>query len=294
MEILKPMTISDAMLTSNVTITETLWTAGTYTIGTKRYKGTLYYEVIVASTSDDPEVGVLAVPPTWANIGSINKWAMFNDTVQDQTTRASNIDVTLVVPSVITTVALLNVEALTALVTMTDDTEGLVYSQSIDLADIGVIDWWEYYFLAYEYLSDVIFSGLPAYTGADVRVLLTQTAGTAKCGELVIGATRFIGTTQFGTSVGIIDYSKKTTDDLGRFVITPKAFSKRIDFDLDLDTSAVSSVQRYLTSVRTTPCVFIGDPVTEAVIVYGFFKNFNIILSNPASAACSIQVEGLI
>lgn len=293
MEILVPIQITNGMLTSNVTITETLWTAGTYTLGQQRYKGTKLYEVIVASTTDDPEVGVIATVPTWKDIGSINKWKMFNETVQDQTVRASPIDVTIVVPSVITTVALINIECFNVTVTMTDTIDGLVYSQSQDMADIGVIDWWEYFFLSYEYLSDTIFSGLPAYTNAQTRVVLTQASGNAKCGELVLGVSRFIGTTQFGTSVGIIDYSKKATDDLGRFVITPKAFSKRVDFDLDLDTPVVSSVQRFLTSIRTSPCVFIGDPVTEAVIVYGFYKNFSIVLSNPASAGCTLQVEGL-
>lgn len=293
MEILNPMTVTDAMLTSNITITETIWSAGTYTVGTQRYKGTTLYEVIVASTSDDPEVGVLADPPTWSNIGSINKWKMFNEIVGDQSTRSTPIEVTIVPTSVCNMVALINIEASSVAITVTDDVDGLVYSESQDTSYIGVIDWWEYYFLPYDSLTDMIFTDLPSYIGADIKVTITQTGGTAKCGELVLGQSKFIGYTQFGTSLGIIDYSKKETDSLGRFIITPKAFSKRIDFDLDLDTNAVSAVQKYLSDNRTRPMVWIGDPVVPATIVYGFFKNFSIVLSNPASAGCTIQVEGL-
>ena len=293
MEILNPITITDGMLTSNITITETAWTAGTYSLGTQRYKGTILYQVIVTSTSDDPAVGVLADPPTWSNIGSINKWKMFNEIVGDQSSRATPIDVTIVSPSVVTSLALINIEASSVSVTVTDPIDGLVFSETKATADIGVIDWWEYFFLPYESLGDMIFTGLPSYSNANTRVVITQAGGTAKCGELVLGQSKFIGYTQFGTSVGIIDYSKKETDALGRFIISPKAFSKRIDFDIDLDTNAVSSVQKYLADNRTRPMVWIGDPVTPATIVYGFFKNFSIVLSNPASAACTIQVEGL-
>jgi hypothetical protein len=293
MEILNPMTVTDAMLTSNISITETVWSAGTYTIGTQRYKGTILYEVIVASTSDDPEVGVLADPPTWESLGSINKWKMFNEIVGDQSSRSTPIEVTVVPTSVCNMAALINIQASSVQITVTDDVDGLVYDTTKDTADIGIIDWWEYFFLPYETLTDMIFTDLPSYIGADIKVTITQTGGTALCGELVLGQSRFIGWTQFGTSLGIIDYSKKTTDDLGRFIITPKAFSKRIDFDLDIDTNAVSSVQKYLSDNRTRPLVWVGDPVVPATIVYGFFRNFNIVLSNPASAGCSIQVEGL-
>ncbi len=293
MEILNPITVTDAMLTSNISITETIWSAGTYALNTERYKGTTLYKVIVASTSDDPEVGVLADPPTWSNIGSINKWKMFNEVVGDQSTRSTPIEVTIVPTSVCNMVALINIEASSVAITVTDDVDGIVYSQTKDTADIGVIDWWQYFFLPYEALTDMIFTDLPSYIGADIKVTITQTGGTAKCGELVLGQSKFIGYTQFGTSVGIIDYSKKETDSLGRFIITPKAFSKRIDFDIDLDTNAVSSVQKYLSEIRTRPMVWVGDPVVPATIVYGFFKNFSIVLSNPASAGCTIQVEGL-
>jgi len=293
MEILNPITVLDAMLTTNVSITETAWTAGTYALGTQRYITHTLYEVIVASTSDSPTDGIIAVPPTWADIGSINRWKMFNEIVGDQTTNSSTIDVTVEVPTACNMVAAINIEATTVAVTVTDPVEGLVFSETRNTADIGVLDWWEYYFLTYESLTDMIFSNLPSYPLADIRVVLSLPTGTAKCGELVIGQSRFIGYTQYGTTVGIIDYSKKETDSLGRFIISQKAFSKRVDFDLDLDVNAVSAVQTYLAQNRSRPMVWVGDPIVPAVIVYGFFRNFSIVFSNAVSAACTIQVEGL-
>jgi uncharacterized protein (DUF2141 family) len=52
-------------------------------------------------------------------------------------------------------------------------------------------------------------------------------------------------------------------------------------------------VQKALADIRTTPTVFIGDPNRPETIVYGFYRNFNIVLSTPSISDCTIEVEGL-
>jgi hypothetical protein len=294
MKVIKPVAIGTGDLTTNVTITETVWSAGTYTLGQKRYEGITLYEVAVASTTTQPSVGVLADPPEWTDIGAINRWKMFDGKVGTQTTNTNSIDVTIAPSEIVNSLAMLNIEAKEMLVTVTDSVDGEVYRKELDLADIGVLDWWEYFFLAYEYISDVTLTDLPSYSGADINVVLDNTGGTAKFGELVAGTSQYLGEAQFGSSVGILDYSRKTTDDAGIITIQPRAFSKRIDFDIVLDTTTVSAVQRFLAKYRSDALVWIGDDNIEAMIVYGFYRNFSIVLSNPTVSACSIQVEGLI
>jgi hypothetical protein len=116
----------------------------------------------------------------------------------------------------------------------------------------------------------------------------------AKIGELVIGKQRTIGVSNFGTSVSIIDYSVKSTDDFGNTVITTRAYSKRADYDVTVETAAVAAVQKALADIRTTPTVFIGDEDRPETVVYGFYKQFNIVLSTPSISDCSIEVEGLV
>jgi hypothetical protein len=100
MKIVTPQPITSATLTaSNVAITETLWTAGTYTLGQERYVGTRLYRVIVASTTDNPTVGVTLTPPSWQDIGAINRFKMFDDVISTQTTRTGTIVVTVDPPS---------------------------------------------------------------------------------------------------------------------------------------------------------------------------------------------------
>jgi hypothetical protein len=294
MRVINPVTIGVGDLTSNVNITDTAWSAGTYTLGQKRYEGTTLYEVAVASTTTQPSVGVLLDPPEWTDLGAINRWKMFDEKVGTQTTNTTSIDVTLAPAAVVNAVALLNIEAKEALITVTDSVDGEVYRREIDLADIGVADWWEYFFLTYDYVSDVTLTDLPSYSGADINVVLTNTGGTVKFGELVCGISQYLGEVQFGSSVGILDFSRKSTDDAGIVTVEQRAYSKRIDFDIVIDTPTVSAVQRFLAKNRSTALVWIGDDNIEAMIVYGFYRNFSIVLSNPTVSSCAIQVEGLI
>jgi hypothetical protein len=295
MQVIIPVTLSPSDVTTNVSITETEWTAGTYNTGVERYKGTTLYRVIASpSTSDDPTVGVLADPPTWESLGAINQWAMFDGVVGTQTSRATPIDVTINTTSVTNAIALLNISAQELLITVTDSVDGEVYRKEMELADIGVPDWWEYFFLPYDYIQDISFTDLPSYNNVDINVVLTLTGGTAKCGELIVGLARNIGTTQYGTTVGLLDYSKKTSDDFGNFIVQERSFSKRVDFDVIVETTDVSMLQKLFAQYRSTPLLWIGDSTIEATIIYGFYRNFAVVLSNPSLSALNITVEGLI
>jgi hypothetical protein len=56
----------------------------------------------------------------------------------------------------------------------------------------------------------------------------------------------------------------------------------------------VSAVQKLLADIRTTPTVFIGEDDKPETVVYGFYKQFNIVISTPSISDCSIEVEGLV
>jgi hypothetical protein len=280
---------------SNVTITETLWTAGTYTLGQERYVGTRLYKVLVASTTDNPTVGVTLTPPSWQDIGAINRFKMFDQVVNTQTTRTGLIDVSILPGTIINALAMFDLDGVSTTITMTDPIEGVVFTETKSLQDNTIIiDWYSYFFESITTVSDVVFLGLPAYGGATTRIQVDAGASTAAIGEVVIGKQRNLGVTNFGTSVSILDYSRKETDEFGNTVVETRPFSKRADFDVTVETGAVAAVQKALADIRTTPTVFIGDEDRAETIVYGFYRGFNIVISTPSISDCSIEVEGLI
>jgi len=297
MRIVTPQPITPTVLTaSNVAITETLWTAGTYTTGTQRYEGTTLYEVIASpSTTDQPSVGVALTVPTWKVISAINRYKMFDNVISTQTSRTGTIVVTVLPAQVTNAVAFFGLVGNTINVTMTDPIEGSVYNQTKSLQDNTFItDWYTYFFEGFYQKEDAVFADLPSYTNASITVTIDAGASTAKCGEMVMGRQQTLGVSNFGTSVSIQDYSIKTTDDFGNVVIQQRGFAKRADYDVTVETPLVSAVQKLLADIRTTPTVFIGEDDKPETVVYGFYKQFNIVISTPSISDCSIEVEGLV
>lgn len=297
MRIVTPQQVTPTTLTaSNVSITETAWTAGTYPTGTQRYVGTTLYQVVATpSTADEPTVGAAKDPQTWTVVGAINRYKMFDSVISSQTTRSGTIVVTIDPGQIVNAVAFFGLAGNTVQVVMNDPAEGVVYNQTKSLQDNTLIaDWYAYFFEGIYQLSDVVFDDLPSYLNATVTATIDAGAGTATCGEMVIGRQQSLGVANFGTSVSIQDYSVKTTDAFGNIVVQQRAFSKRADYDVTVETSRVATVQKLLADIRTTPTVFIGQQDKPETVVYGFYKSFNIVIANPSISDCSIEVEGLI
>lgn len=297
MIIVQPVTITPAILTaSNVPENDApVWTAGTYALGIQRIYEHRVYEVIVASTSDRPDVGAAAIPPTWLDLGATNRFKMFDGIIGTQTIEQFEIDVSVLPNTVINSAAFFGLFGNLITLIMTDPIEGEVYNQSRSLQDNTlVVDWYPYFFDEISFLPDMVFLDLPSFGSASLRAIIDGGASDAKVGEMIIGRQRDIGVTNFGTSVSIVDFSVKNTDEFGNIIITTRAFSKRAEYDVTINTNAVASVQKSLADIRTTPTVFVGDQNRAETVVYGFYKKFNIVLSTPSVSDCSIEVEGLV
>ena len=292
-----PILINDSNMTNNITITETLWTAGTYTLGAKRYKADTYieYEVIVASTSDEPVFGTQQDPPTWKKVGVINKYRMFDGLYATQSSRTSPIEVVVESGSnFINAVAVLGIsDAEFINISVEDTLLGVVYDKTVQLIDNSeVVDWWNFFYSPYELKTEIVFIDLPFYNNVTVTVTLTG-EDVVKCGEILMGRVFSLGQTQLYSGLGIVDFSKKERDDEGNFSLEERTYVKRIDYDVQVDRNRVASVNNFLTKYRATPTVWIGEESAEETIIYGFFRDFEIVLSSPTICECNISVEGL-
>jgi hypothetical protein len=297
MKIVPPLAVTTSNLTaSNVAITETAWTAGTYAEGVQRYVGTTLYEVIVhPHTSDSPTVGVAAIPPTWAVVGSINRFKMFDFTIGQKTSRASPITVTITPGEVVNTIALFElVNATSIRVQVIDPVAGTVYDQTRTLADYtGITDWYSYFFDPYILAADAVFDDLPAYISAAITVTISG-SGTVEVGELVIGRSREYGSTAINTRLGIEDFSRKERDEFGNFNIVERRFAKLHGFDVLLANNEVNAIFGALSAARATATLYIGGSDFAETYALGFFRDFTILRSGPITSELSIEIEGLV
>lgn len=269
------------------------WSAGTYTLGTRRLFNRKVYEVIVASTTDQPDTGAALTVPSWLLIGSENRYKMFDNTISTQTVQATSIEAAVTPGGIVNAVAFFGLSGNRVTVTVDDLTEGVVYDTTKSLQDYtAIVDWYAYFFEDIVQRTDIVFLDLPSYGSATLGFTVEGVA--AECGEVVFGRQKILGVSNYGTGISIQDYSVKSRDDFGNTIITQRAFSKRADYDVTVETAAVSAVQKALADIRTTPTVFVGEETKAETVIYGFYRSFSIVLSNPSVSDCTIEVEGLV
>ncbi|MGS0941020.1 hypothetical protein ACVA51_10670 [Pseudomonas luteola] len=306
MKVINPLDITDAMLiSSNVPENDyPAWsTSSSYTVASGSTAGSRVldshriWEYIGASAGNtiaSPSTDK-STPAKWAFVSYDNRWAMFDQVVGTQTVQEGTIDVTIRPNAIVNSVAFFGLQGTSVTVTMSDDVDGQVYNRTIQLTDTDVSDWYEYFFEPIGAgRQDFVLFDLPSYGAATLRIVVNSPNGTAKLGLAALGTLKTLGWANYGSSVGITDYSRKDVDNFGHYTIVERAFSKRADFDVTIDTSDVSMVQRFLAKIRTKPVVWIGSENMEATILYGFYKDFSEVISNPSISQCSISVEALV
>jgi len=310
MRVVKPVIIDEADLTSNVAIDDfTEWASGTtYAEGDKvRISSELgtWESLENSNTGSNPMTtdNRVSESPSWLYLGRVNRWKMFDEYLQSQTENAEEIDVTIAAQQISDSLVLMEVEAFEVEVTVTHAVEGIVYNETYAMADYLVDDYYEYFFEPYLEFSDLkvvdMMSdlALPPYDEVDIRVQIREDGATVKCGKLVLGYGFDIGQTKYGPRLSIIDYSKKITDEFGRTYMSVGAFARRSQIDLHVKNDRVDWLYRRLADLRAQPLVWIGDPRDggfSSMSVYGFYRDFEIIIPGPAMSSCSLEIEGMI
>jgi len=230
----------------------------------------------------------------WLDRGNTNRWRMFDSSVTSQTSNTTSIALQFAAVGRIDSVALLNVSAATAQITMTDATDGVVYNKTITLtSDGGITDWYAWFFDPIERTSDLVVTDMPPYANATINVTLTDTGNTVLCGACVLGQVKEVGDVEVGVRTGIQDYSVKTQDSFGNYTILERAFRKTLNFTLWIDPADVDPLQKLLATYRATPIIYIASDDYQSAIVYGFYKDFSIDIAYTNKSVCTLSLEGL-
>lgn len=134
-------------------------------------------------------------------------------------------------------------------------------------------------------------------TTYDVTARLVDPTREVSIGELVVGNYSQLGTTEYGLTAGITDYSVKETNEFGTVSFVRRGFSKRISANIFLDNSDINYVLRNLYSLRAQPTLWVmtdDDQYSSAAVVFGYYRDFSLVIPYPTSSMCSIEIEGLV
>lgn len=296
--VLEPLQVVDSMLIAT-DVPEAdygVWSSGTtYAVGQRCILTTgvhKVYESLVAANINHPPA---TSPDQWAVVGPTNRWALFDRSNSTQTVKPSSMSFQLRPPGSINTLALLNLTGATSVrVRMIHATYGTVYDKTYSLASLPAdTGWWSWFFDARTAPSLMLALDLPGLQGCDLYVDITGTTELA-VGVLLIGQARGFGMGMLsGAKAGIQDYSRKETDDFGNTVLVQRAFAKRLDLSVPILAEQTDDVADLLARLRATPCLWVGLSSRGITVLYGFYKEFEIVLTNGRISECSLQLEGL-
>lgn len=301
MKIIRPLTITESMVqSSNAVEAYPAWVSTTtYALGAKVRRGSSVYESIQASnTNKDPAVELT----WWLRLGPTNKMAMFDGQLINQTTATDEVIVHLKPELITGSIAVIGVTGLFVTVKVRDGSVSnpVVYESTASLQGDESSSWYQYFFddplLSSLIRTQAIFRGIPPLGDPYIEIRAWG-VGPVAIGELILGRELYLGQTQYGLQSGIIDYSKKDTDEFGNTTFVPRAFSKRIEAEVWVPRLDINRVHRILQDARATPMVWIASDAPEydgSAVVYGFYKDFSTQIAYPSYSVLSLEIEGLI
>jgi hypothetical protein len=242
-----------------------------------RYRGgseihKVYESLIDSNTGNFPPSDVLAAIPKWLTISSTNKWKVFDGKTTDQMIKVSPA-VYVITPGVaFNSMALLNLDA----TSVTIDVDDPAYSEVVDTG-----------------ATDIVVLNLSGDADSILTITMTNSVGSVKCGEIILGNYTSLGTFRPIPTVGIVSYSTKTQDVFGNYTILSRSFSKRMSCQIQIQNTSLDSIYNLLVGYRDIPLVWIGSNLYSCTIIYGFYKDFSIVISSIKISDCNLEVEGL-
>ncbi|UAK25868.1 fibronectin type III domain-containing protein [Sphingomonas nostoxanthinifaciens] len=277
MKFVPPVQIADAALVAS-SLPETdyaEWSAAaTYAAGDRVIKAAthrVYESAAGANKGNDPAaVGSAA----WTDMGPTNRWAMFVPTAGMASIAAGALSVTVAPGAAIDTLALLDTVAATARVQVSVG-GAVAFDQTYPVVD-----------------AVVTLEGLPAPAGAQITVTADGFA-TNSVGALLLGTAVDLGVTETNPTIGITDYSKRTTDDYGVTTVVERAWAKTLSTNVQVATSRVDLLQRTIAAVRAEPVLWIAEQSYAVLTLFGFFSDFSLDLQLNDYSICSLTIQGL-
>jgi hypothetical protein len=102
-----------------------------------------------------------------------------------------------------------------------------------------------------------------------------------------------LGTIESSPTIGITDYSRRTTDEFGVTTVVKRSFARQMSVRLAVPSAGVDALQRQLADLRATSATWIGDDPYGNLTVRGFYKNFEVDHLTSLISYCTLTIEGL-
>lgn len=301
--IIKPIAITDAMLTSSTLAEDTTsaWTSATYAVGDYRHVVSthrVYKCAVAGSRTISPELD----PTNWVDTRPTNKWAPFDIYTSTAATTVTSMTYVLT-PGYFNAIALYGLTGIQYTLTVKDVSGGsTIYSSSGYLYE-DPIGWYEYLFGGVTVVDQLVFADIPIRPAAELTLTITAASGQpVGLGLVAMGDFQSLfgagdwGGAQYGATAEPVTYSYIKTADDGTTTIVRRHAATNLRITVTMPRDQADGVLQNLQSVLDVPVAIIVSSVS------GFRKlsAFGLISSAPVSydsfghANLNLTAKGLV
>lgn len=276
---------------SNVPITEQVYNAAT-----TYAKDAVVYNPVTHLTHrsmiDTNKGGALDDPSKWAKGIATNRWKMFDELNNTQTTNPDEI-VVVVTPEVISEGFYIgNVQADEIQLSQADVLEGPVLRETASLVESsGGSSYYDWCFRPPYYKDYFVTQSMLPYGGGLVTLILRRLGGVPKCGMCMVGPVDDFGPSLYGLSAEGTDYSSTVFEFDGTSETTFRPYAKRMSVDVQVDNTQIDYIQQRLFDRRQRMLVWLGGPY-GATAVCGRYESFKIVIPGLLKSDMALQIGG--
>ena len=200
----------------------------------------------------------------WIEVGPTNLAAMFDGMISSQTSAPSPLVITLR-PGAFNGFALFAIDADTISETVRSGPGGdiIFYEPATQLDAAQPSDYYEYFFDRPKPLTQIIRSGIEAYSDAEITLTLTKGSGNVKLGMFAIGDLRPVGIPQRDAKVSPQTFTYVAQDAFGNAVVKKRPNATNMSITAVMDKSEANAVKNTVDEILGTPCVVVGSEADE-------------------------------
>lgn len=235
-------------------------------------------------------------PPTkWLLVGKTNRWKPFDGILSDVAVADDLITYTINATQRINSISALNVRCRTITIQVFTASMVEVFNQTYRMIqNSGASSFYSWFYQQIQLLSDLVEFNLPPIFGATLVISFESLGETVSVGEIVVGFAESAGVTLKGANFSITDFSVKQRDpDFGQFTILERNFSKETEVTVMVDNGNVDRLSALLASRRATATLYVASSKYSSSYIYGFYRDFDIVVSYDTKSLMNIQLEGL-
>ncbi|MDF1486701.1 hypothetical protein PY257_16225 [Ramlibacter sp. H39-3-26] len=230
----------------------------------------------------------------WQRIGVENRLRMFDGSLKSITENPDLIEVTITTGRVVTDVQLMGVEADSVQVLMHHQVHGMLYdSEERSMLRPSGNSHWGYFHVPLERLTKLHLWPLPAYTGGTVTIRIIRPAGVARCGEVILGRSIWLGNTYWRPALGFDDWSLKKKDEWGSWQVREGDFSERMKLQVLVEGTEYGRVRDLVVPFRAKPVLWIGARGIDGLTTLGYITSFELVPFAHGKSDCSMTIEGV-